>query len=242
MKKAVAFCLVSLCSNLFTNGESRIFTNKEGKKVKAELVALEGNHAVVVLTNAKRAKVPMESLSESDQEFVRSWWEENKDNFNQMDVTLSIDRNRKQLTKSGGNNNQRNANATKKKISTEEIQFACEIKSFTKRDISNLSVDYTIYKRVISRGEEGSDTTVEEIDGTAPIKKLEGHRSATFDSQAVVCEDSSQRGGKGPRLSKRETIIGFVVTLSADGKEFFKQSHPENFIERLKEEEERDDD
>jgi len=54
--------------------------------------------------------------------------------------------------------------------------------------------------------------------------------------------DSSKKGGKGPTESNRETIVGFIVIFSAGGKEFLKQSHPSNFINRLEEEEKRQED
>lgn len=240
MKLRIFIAFASLFHVATVLAEPRVFTNNEGKTIKAELIAVEEEKAILELSNAERASVPISSLSESDQKFVKSWWEENKDNFNQLDFTLSIDKNRKQLSKSDSGNKGGKPSAVKKKISTEEIKFDCELKSFTKRDVTDLSVDYTIYKRVITRGDDGSEITTEEIDGSAPMKSLEGHGSATFETVGVVCEDSYEKG-KDRRKSKRETVIGFVVTMSTGGKEFFKKSDPENFIERLEEEREREE-
>jgi hypothetical protein len=124
-------------------------------------------------------------------------------------------------------------------LTRDEFSYSAVLKSYVQKEVSDIEVEYTIYKRVSTRDKNGSESDIEEIDGSTSIKLLEGHGSATFETESVECEDSSQTGGKGPRLSKRETILGVVVTLSAGGKDFLTQSYPENFIDRLEEEEKR---
>lgn len=47
---------------------------------------------------------------------------------------------------------------------------------------------------------------------------------------AIIAACSNQ-----PGASKRETILGVVFDLSADGKDFLRQNFPENLVDRLDE-------
>ena len=70
---------------------------------------------------------------------------------------------------------------------------------------------------------------------------LKPRLSVTFTTDSLTCTDSSQKSKDGPSRSQRESILGFVVTLSVDGKEFLKQCHPANFLERQAEEAKREE-
>jgi len=236
MKNPLIVCLVSLLCVGTSLAESRTFTNKEGKTLAADVIAVEDKVVVLKLANASKVKVPLSSLSEADQEFIKSWREENKNKVTEMDVRLEIDKNTKRIKPDSDDSK---GKGKKKKESKEEVQFSCVLKSFTHRDISDITAAYTIYKRVSTRGEDGSNTTTEETNGDAKVASLVSNESVTFETVVVTCEDSSSKGGKGPSSSKRETVIGIVVALSANGEEFMKQGYPDNFLDRLQEEEER---
>ncbi len=51
----------------------RTFTNKEGTKIEASVVDVKGAEVIIVMKNGKRFKFPIVSLSEADQEYVKSW-------------------------------------------------------------------------------------------------------------------------------------------------------------------------
>ena len=247
MKNPVGIALgVLLCATL-SQAEPRTFTNTEGTSIEAELVRVEGEEAVLKLANLKLANVPLASLSKADEAYVQAWWEENKDKLGPMDVRLAIDKNTERIdhkvSKSGasGGNNRNNQHApVVKKMQKDDIHYACVLKSYVKKEVTEINVEYTIYKRVTTRDKDGSKSEVEEIDGSATIRRLEAFGSATFETDAVPCLDESQTGGKGPDTRRSETVEGFVVTLSAGGKDFLKRSYPENYIERLEEEEKRE--
>lgn len=246
MKHPIHLMLVGLFVLPMAWGKPRTFANKEGRTVEAELVALEGAEVVMKLTNRKIAKVPLDSLSEQDQTYVKAWWEKNKNKLNSMDVKLTLDRNTKQLdrslNRSGGNGgNNRNKSVMVKRMSKTEIHYVGELKSFAQKEVEDIEVKWVIHKRVSTRDEEGSETKTEEIEGDTTIRRLEAFGTVTFETDPIECEDSSQSGGGKPRLSNRETIVGMVVTLSAGGEVFLEQSHPENFLDKLKEEEEREE-
>lgn len=247
MKYSVFIAMCSLLAAMSAKAERRTFTNTEGKAIEAELVRVEGTDAILKLANNSTAKVPITSLSQSDAEFVNAWWEKNKNKLGPMDVRLSIDKNTKRIDRKvtrtaapAGNNINNQVSPTVTKMQKDEIEFVCVLKSYVKKDISDITVDYTIYKRISTRDKAGLKSVVEEIDGTAAVRLLEAHGSATFDTAVVPCQDDSKTGGKDPDTRKSESVEGVVFTLSAGGVEFLKQSYPENYIERLEEEEKRE--
>jgi hypothetical protein len=245
MKQLAIIALGGLLSTWMAHAEPRTFTNAEGNTVEAELISLEDETVVLKLRNGTAAKVPLKTLSESDQSFVTAWWEENKDKLKPMDVRLTIDKKADRIDRTvtstgGGNRNALNQPPPIiKKVTIDEFHYIGELKSYVRKDVEDITVDYTIYKRVSTNDKDGLDTTVEEIDGTDTIRVLKGLGSATFETDEVQCEDISETGGNKPRTSKRETILGVVFTLSAGGQDFLKQSDPDNLIERLEEEEKR---
>lgn len=224
--------------------EPRLFTNADGKTVKAELVSVIDDKVVLKLSNANTATVPLKSLSADDQAYIADWWKENKDKLKPMDVTLVIakkaDRIDRKVTRSGGTANaqQQGQNVVSeivKKLTIDEFYYTGELKSYIKKDVSDLKVVYTIYKRISTSGKAGSETKVEEIKGEALVKRLEAHGKATFETDIVRCEDSSTTGGNLPREYKRETILGVIFQLSSGGQDFLKQSAPENLADHLEE-------
>ena len=241
MTRSVFITLASLFCAAVSQAEPRTFTNTEGKSIKADLVRVEGENAVLKLANLSLAKVPLASLSKADEAYVNAWWEENKDNIGPMDTRLAIDKNTKRIDRKrsrsggGGGNNQSSQVVTKMQMN--EIQYVCILKSYVKKDISDITVNYTIYKRVSTRDKDGSESNVEETDGSTTIKFIEALGSATFETDVMPCESNSQTGGNEPSTRRSETVEGFVVTLSVAGKEFLKQCYPDNYIERLEEKE-----
>ncbi|MEM7603183.1 MAG: hypothetical protein AAF357_17455, partial [Verrucomicrobiota bacterium] len=246
MKKPWRIGVALLWVVLPLHAEPRKFTNTEGKEIVAELVRVEGDEAVLKLANLKVANVPIASLSKEDQAYVKTWWEENKDRLGPMDTRLVIDKNTERIDRQtsrsggGGKGNDRTAPVVKK-MRKDEVNYECTLNSYVKKDVSDIEVEYTVYKRVILRDEEGTEIELEEIVGTEKIRLLEAHGSASFSTDVVPVENSSQKGGKGPDTMRSETIEGFVITLSAGGREFLKQSFPENYIQRLDEEEKREE-
>ncbi len=167
MKCPVFIILSALLCTAILQAEPRTFTNTEGKSIKAELVSVEGENAVLKLANLSVAKVPLTSLSKADEAYVKAWWEENKNNIGPMDIRLAIDKNTERIDRKssrsggnggGGNNRNNQFSQVVTKMQKDEIQYACVLKSYVKKDISDITVDYTIYKRTSTKGADGSDT------------------------------------------------------------------------------------
>lgn len=243
MKRLAIIVAVCLLGGGAVFAEPRVFTNAEGKTMKAEIVSLIDDKVVFKLSNSNTATVPLKSLSADDQTYIAEWWKENKDKLKPMDVTLAIakkaDRIDRKVTRSGGTVNvqpgQNVVSEIVKKLTIDEFNYTGELKSYVKKDISDIEVTYTIYKRISTSGKAGADTKVEEIKGKALVRLLAAHGKATFETDSVRCEDSSQTGGNLPREYKRETILGVILDLSAGGQHFLRQSAPENLADHLEE-------
>lgn len=231
------------------SAERHPLTNTDGKTIEVELVALEEKEVVVKLGNRRIANIPLDTLTEKDRTFLKSWWEKNKNKLTEMDVRLDISKKTERIDRtvkrSGGNQGGgrgRGGQAQSpvvSKLTEDEFHFVGTLDNYTRKDVSDIEVEYTVYKRVTTKDKEGTKTTVEEIDGTDTIRSLEALGTATFETDIIPCEDSSETGGNKARTYKRETILGIVVRLSAGGEEFLEQGYPDNFLERLEANEDR---
>jgi hypothetical protein len=237
-----SFLLSLLLSSVI---QAREFHNTEGKSIEAKLISVEGDVAVMKLTNGRKVKVAMNKLSTADQDHIKAWWKENKNLITERDVKFKI-RQKRAYTKKPQTNYSGNS---KIKTSESEVTFLCELDNYSTKTISGIKAIYSVHKRVSKRGKEGTSSEVEILDDTIELDLLESRKKLNFTTKGVKCSDraTSPHSGDGKsnakidRSSHRETIIGMVLTLSVDGKEILTQCHPENFIRLLKEEEVRED-
>lgn len=250
MQQMILVTLGLLLGTLFAQAEPRTFTNTEGRKVEGELLSVENEAAVLKLANGKTAKVPIKSLSAEDQTYVTTWVEENKNKIGPMDVRLTIDKKtdrieREVIRPKPAPAGKPAPNQVTKKRTVDDFNYACSIRNYTPKNISGVTVNYIIYKRTTGRDKAGSKNSTEEITGTKEIRQLEALGSETFETEKVRCTDTSESGavvaGKTQTIWKRETVLGIVFTVSAGGKEIYKQSDPENLLDRLREAEQREE-
>lgn len=67
-----ALIAIFLASTVPAKAEVRAWTNNAGKTIQAELVDVEGGKAVLNM-NGNNFPVPIDSLSQADQEFIKNW-------------------------------------------------------------------------------------------------------------------------------------------------------------------------
>ena len=214
---------------------ARSFTNTAGKSIEAELVGVDDKTAMLKLSNGKKAKVPLSSLSADDQSYVTSWWEENKNKIAASDLRIKITKKTSPVKDSKEDDGKKKTGKSK----TTSTVYTCTLNSYSKNAIEEITVDYTVYKDISTRGEDGSNSSSEEIKKTTTVKALEPNGSTEFQTEAVECTTSSQSSKNDKGSSTRESIDGIVISLSVGGKEFLKQSHPDNFLKQLEADEER---
>ena len=238
MKARLLVALVVLLCPFLARAEVRTFTNSAGKEIKAELIGMENGTAILKLANGRKAKVPLKSLSDGDQTYVKSWYEENKNKVSAGDLRLTIEKNTERLKeteekRNKGNNNRNN------KISRTETSYTCALENLSTKSIEGIKADYVIYERVSVRGgEDGSETRTEETSTSAELKNLKPNGTVEFTSDSEISEEG-ETTRKGVSESRREKVVGFVVTILIDVVEILKQSHPDNFLKRLEEDAER---
>lgn len=224
--------------------QARTFSNSDGKSIEAELISVEGELAVMKLTNSRTIKVAIKKFSTADQNYINTWWQENKNLITERDVRLSIQRKNYYTKKpttvvSGGSSKGKGGNSGKIKTSESEFTFICELDNYSAKTINGITASYSIYKRSSKRDKKsGSSNEVEIITDSILLDPLEARKHVKFTTEGVLCNDMSDtKLGK----SQRETVFGMVLTLSVDGNEIITRSHPENFIRQLKEQEAREE-
>jgi hypothetical protein len=229
--KTRLLAVMSLLCPFLAGAEIRTFTNSDGKKIKAELIGMDEGAAVLKLGNGRSAKVPLKSLSEGDQAYVSSWYEENKNKVRAGDLRLTIKKNTERLKESPSGKKDKGRNNNK--ISRIETSYICTLENLSAKSIEGIKADYVIYERVSVRGgEDGSETRTEETSTSAEVDNLKPNGTVEFTSDSEISEEG-ETTRKGVSESRREKVVGFVVTILADGVEILKQSHPDNFLERL---------
>ena len=249
--------LLAMMALTVPGAESRTFTNTAGKKVEAELIGMKDGAAMLKLGNGRKAKVPLSALSKTDQTYVKTWHEENKNKISENDLDLTIKKKTKRIESSssdssnsssdgdgGGGDCRRGrgggGNKSSSKSSKSETTYTCTVKNSSIKTVEGIEATYTIYKRVSTRGDGGSETTTEKLDDTIGLEVLKSRGTVEFVTNPVECLDSSQKSKNGPSQNRSESIRGFVVTLSVGGSEILKECHPENFLDRLEEEAKRE--
>ncbi len=231
---------------LATETSARTFYNDAGKSIEAELIGMEDEIVIFKLNNGNQAKVPLGKLAKPDQLFIKTWWAKNKNLLTEKDVKLSISRSSSYIKKP----TTKNGKDSRSKSSESEVVFTCKLDNYSNKTVSGIKASYSTYKRVSTRDKNGSNSHVDIIADSTQLDVLVSHKSLTFTTEGVKCVDSSfkpvsnprnPRAKRAPRTSHSETVFGFVITLSAGGKEILTKCHPENFLRRLEEEEEREE-
>lgn len=225
---------------------ARTFYNAEGKSIEAEMISVKGDTAVMKTTNGRQVEWAIKKLSISDQDYIKTWWKENKNRLFKGDVKFSIYP-KKAYTKKPkprirGNSKIRSSEST--------TTFFCHLQNFSTKTVSGVKASYSVYKRVSKRGKGGTSSNVVLVNKSIKLGVLPSRKSLRFNTNPVKCSNSSVTptyGSQGrntrkvERSSHSETIIGVVITLTDGGREILSRSHPENLIRRLHEEERRAD-
>ena len=228
----VATFLLSLLLSSAT--QARKFYNTEGKSIEAELISVENGTAVMKMDKGREVKIPITKLSTADQNYIKRWWKENKNRISERDVKVSI--RQKSIYTKRPETKIIGKGKSKVKTSQTEVTFFCKVDNYAAKTINGIKASYSVHKRVSKRGKKGSSTEVEIVTNTMLLKPLESHKEVKFTTDGVKCSNMSD---SKTDVSVRETIIGMVLTLSVDGNKILTQSHPENLIKRIEEEEAR---
>jgi hypothetical protein len=239
MKHPLLTPLICLLLASSLSAETHTITNKDGKSIEVELVAIEGENLVVKTANKSIANIPLTNLTDKDQEFLKTWWEKHRNKPEGLDVRISVEKKTERIdrkvTRSGGSNKNKQGKQTSpvvNKVTKDGFHFIGTLKNYSRKDISDIEVTYTIYKRITSNDGKATKTETKEIRGEEIIRSLSAKGEATFETEQVECEDTSLSGGNKPRTYKRETILGVVFSFSTSSGDFLTHSYPDGFEAR----------
>ncbi len=213
----------------------RVFTNKEGKTLEAELQWVEDNKALLKLATGKQAKVSITTLSEADQDFIKKWWEENKDKIRPTDVILTLERKESKMRRNKSKyydeeTGHQNSSSSK----TYDLHFAGEFRNNAGRDLKDILVSYTIYKKTRPRFiTPDKGVIIDKFAGTHEIRVLSLLGTETFETEKIPCSGESSNM-HGLATSSSGVVLGITITLSAGGKEFLTVHEPANLPDLIK--------
>lgn len=227
-RPAALLLALALVAGSPADAEPRTFTNTEGQTLEAVLLDVRDGQAVLRLAGGRTAEVPLTTLSADDQAFARKWQEENRNRLDPDRLRLDIFRDNKLSTSRKKNT----------KVSRVTTTYICTLDNFQPKQATGLTMEVTVFQHVTKRGDSGSTTTEEEVTETIRLGTLEANGKIEFSTKPVVCESVKVVGRNDG--STRTSIDGVLFELVADGKVIFREGHPENFLDRLAEEEERE--
>lgn len=236
MKGMFAVAIVGMMSMLMAGAEMRVFTNKEGKTLEAELLLVDKSKAVLKLVNGKQVGVAMDTLSEADQDFIKTWWEENKDKVKPTDLTLVLERKKsKARRKKSRSYNEEMGIDDRSSSYSYDLKYVGEFKNIAGKDLRNITVKYTMYKGTFEGFiVAGREEPHEKIEGTCEIALLRTQGTESFETVEVNCASSSHSIG-GDHMGGSATFVkGITVTLSVGGMEFLTVHDPVNLPELIK--------
>ncbi len=239
MKGKVAVVLVGMMGMSMVGAEMRVFTNKEGKTLEAELLLVEKDKAVLKLGNGKQAKVAMNTLSDADQDFIKTWWEENKDKIKPTDVTLTLEVKTGNMKRRYYNNPDQEMSdgstaTVREYYYSVDRHYVGEVKNISGKDLKNVSMKYTMYI-AHNRGERAMGMPpIKRIEITRDIELLRNAAIETFETEKVTTSSTSRENAASGADTNPSNLLGITVTLSAGGKEFLTVHDPEKLPELIK--------
>ena len=218
---------------LVLGGERRDYTNKEGKKVGASLISVDGEAAVLKLANDRDIMVPIDTLVDSDQEFIRKWWEKYNGKIRPSYLSFTVT----PKTKSIKNTKPRKYYREEESYWTDgskvdEINYVCELKSHIPKDISQITASYTIYKSV----SKSNQTTIEKTDEIKNLPVLEARESMNFETVSARSMLTIFSEYDTARKTDKHEVLGISISIKVDGEVVLIKQEPENLdviIKRL---------
>ncbi len=175
----------------------REFTNTEGKKISAEIDAVDGATVILKKSDGKRFRYAVDKLSPDDQRFVRKWAKENvKLNVRVTCKQEMVDRKRVPTERGRLYNEQRAYKVTIHNESPHAIDgIVCHYRMFkTNRDKT-------------TRGVTGRNAGSGQVDGKHDLPAIEGRGTYSFITKAVEVT-KGRYVSNGNAFDHRENLNG----------------------------------
>ena len=202
-------------SNVFS--ESRVFTNTDGRTLTAEIAEADATNVTLLLTDGRRAVVPLSHLSTADQTYTSSWISQHPAAIR---YAFNIDWERQHLGIK--------SNHTGRIVESSQSQVVCHF-SLTNRatvPLEAVEVNIRLYQKTL-RGED------EYSEFTHSIPKMAAGETVKFDSEAIALNSTQFKGGAyssngnvyvytttGP-LHNADSLRGFSAVVKHGGRDVY---------------------
>ncbi|MBK8093891.1 MAG: hypothetical protein IPK32_18420 [Verrucomicrobiaceae bacterium] len=200
---------------------AREFTDTQGRKLDAEIVAAAAGQVTLQRVTDKRTfAVPVTTFSEADQKFITEWAASNtKYSF---DVTYT----KKKL----------NETKTRRNNTTYEEEtwvYKINIKNRLPAAVGDLRLDYWCFRRADSGKGKGSARI--ETSGSSNIPAIAGASSITLDTSEIILSKQKLDGGfyyiNGENAQQSDAVGGLAVRIfDKNGKEVHKWATKDDLL------------
>jgi hypothetical protein len=191
----------------------RSFTSTEGKTIEAELVSATGLQATIKLTDGRETVVPLNRLSQADQDFVGQWLAQHPQAV-RYNFVVDASKDKVDSKTKGSNLSITTATATK-------WLYHVKITNRASEPVNGVIMRYQIHYIDV----EGKSKNTEYAFGAKELPMLKPGESTMIDTDPVQLIKTELQGGyvysDGSRSRQADTIKGLAVTLQYNGSSVF---------------------
>lgn len=187
-----------------SHAHSREFTMADGSKVSGDITGIANGIVQIATQDGKKAAVPVASMTQTDKDFARQWWEENRK------YSFSIT----SLKKKGSGRSKGRTGSVN--TVTQDWLFSVTVRNNTNAATPPLSLAYDLFVS------EPGVAPRSEARNTINIPALKAGGTHSFDTVSV--EVSSYEAPKGMFFTngqdrkKRDSLEGLTARISANGR------------------------
>jgi len=200
-------CLIGISIVFITSTTGRLFEDKYGRIMDAQLVSHPGFNAdnIKIDKAGKKIEVKVDVFSIRDQEFIRNWM---KNTPPTLDYAFRIDVVKKKQSEIKG---QRNYYSGSK---TEVYVYSVTVTNLTRQPVGNLRIDY----RTVSQG-QSKDIQFQQ--GSESVKgPMRYNDTITF-----ITMPSTLQSVKSYGYSYRESLLGVILRIYGPGDKLVQEWH-----------------
>ena len=195
-------CIIGITIILIASTAARVFEDKYGRIINAQLVSHPGPAADRIKINkgGKEMNVKVDVFSKKDQEFIRSWM---KSTPPTLDYAFRIDAAKKKQSEDKGERTYYSSSGT------EVYVYEVTITNLTREPVSDLRVDY----RTVSQGQSKE---LQFQQGSESIKgPIRYNDKITFNTTPSTLYNVSSRRYYG--YSYKESLLGVILRIYGPG-------------------------
>jgi hypothetical protein len=207
-------CLAAIIGAMTAlHATARTFTSTDGRTIEAEVVSADGLQATLKLADGRQTVVPMNRLSQADQEYLTGWI---KANPQAIRYSFTVEATKDKLESKTAPTRDSLVTAT-----THKWYYHVKITNRASQPIEGLKMQYQIHYVDV----DGTTKSSEFKSGEKEVPTLKPGGNTTVDTDPVDLVTTQLGGGyiygSGAKSRQTDTIKGIAVTLEHNGKSVF---------------------